>query len=112
MTFIPDPYDAVPTLAAPSEEVREVARVVFPPAAVPATGAIPNPMHSHETPARVTVPEWAMHATRWRLSHADGSVDRWRVREFLSEYAQAREQYRTPDGRDAVATLLDEVADD
>jgi hypothetical protein len=110
MAYIPSPFDAIPTLTAPPEEVRETARVVYPTEAVPVEGPIPDPMHSHETPARVTVPEWAMHAARWRLGHADaGTVDRWRVREFLSEYAQAREQYYTPDGRDAVAALLDEV---
>ncbi|MFC7175364.1 hypothetical protein ACFQL0_21890 [Haloplanus litoreus] len=85
---------------------------MFPPEAVPEEGPIPDVHHSHTEAVEITVPPWAFEAVRWRLSHAEpGTVDRWKVREFLAEYAHADEQFRTPDGRDAVDALLEEVDD-
>jgi len=109
---IPAPYDALPVLEDPPEKLRETTRVVFPPRAVPDEGPIPDMHHTHTAPVEVTVPEWAYDAVRWRLEHADPEkIDRWYVEELLVEYAHADEQYRMPDGRDAVAVLLKEAAD-
>ncbi|MFC7175398.1 hypothetical protein ACFQL0_22060 [Haloplanus litoreus] len=70
---------------------------MFPPEAVPEEGPIPDVHHSHTEAVEITVPPWAFEAVRWRLSHAEpGTVDRWKVREFLAEYAHADEQFRTP----------------
>jgi len=107
---IPAPYDALPVLEEPPEKARDIARVVFPPRAIPDEGPIPDMRHTHTDPVEVTVPPWAYDAVRWRLGHADPEkIDRWYVEELLVEYAHADEQYRTPDGRDAVAALLEEV---
>ncbi|WP_049934731.1 hypothetical protein [Haloplanus natans] len=112
-TGIPEPFDAMPTLEEPPERLRQLARTNFPPEAVPDDGAIVDPTHQRTVEYEITVPEWVLEATRWRLSHTDTEeLDRWRVREFLSEYALVCEQYRTSDGRDAVDVLFDEVAPD
>jgi hypothetical protein len=107
-TPIPAPFDAVPTLEEPPERLREIAGVLFPPAAVPDEGPIPDVHHTHTETVEITVPPWAFEAVRWRLDHADpDKVDRWYVEELLVEYAHADERFRTPDGHDAVAALLE-----
>ena len=109
---IPAPFDAMPTLEDPPDRLREFARVNYPPEAVPDEAPIPDVSHTHTEPVAVTVPEWALEALRWRLDHADArKLDRWYVEEFIVEYAHAEEQYRTPDGRDAVDALLEAVGD-
>jgi hypothetical protein len=106
---IPAPFDAMPTLEDPPERVRELAQVSLPPRAVPDAGPIPDYHHQHTVEAEITLPEWALEAARWRLvdHHDADDLDRWRVEEILMEYAYTRERYLTPDGRDAVAVLLD-----
>lgn len=108
---IPAPFDAMPTLEDPPERVRELAQVSLPPRAVPEDGPIPDYHHQHTTEREIVVPEWALAATRWRLRFDNpDDLDRWRVEEFLMEYAYIRERYVTPDGRDAVDVLLSEIA--
>lgn len=107
---IPAPFDALPVLEAPPDKLRRIAEVNLPPWAIPETGPIPDPRHTRTVERPITVPAWALEATRWRLSHADpADVDRVKVGELLVEYVQLREQFRTPDGRNAVDVLLDEV---
>jgi hypothetical protein len=109
---IPAPFDALPVHEDPPEQLRETTRVVYPPWAVPDEGPIPDMRHTHTEPVEVTVPPWAFAAVRWRLGHTDPErVDRCHVEELLVEYAHADETFVTPDGRDAVAALLEEVED-
>jgi hypothetical protein len=109
---LPAPFDAMPVIEEPHERLREMARTNFPPDAVPDEGPIPDLFHTHTVEREITVPAWVLEATRWRLSHTDtDDLDRWRVEEYLTEYAYIEERYRTPDGRDAVDVLL-EAADD
>ena len=110
---IPAPFDEMPTLEDPPEEVRELGEHRLPPWAVPDEGPIPDWHHHHTVEREIAVPEWALEATRFRLSHNDpDDIDRWRVEEFLFEYAYITERFLTPDGRDAVDVLLKEFGDD
>jgi len=116
---IPAPFDAVPTLDDAPDDIRSLARVKFPPAAVSDEGVIPDPHHHHIIEHEITVPGWGLEAARWRLQRrldceddeaaADtpAELPRWRVEGVLVEYAQLREQFVTPDGGDAVAALLE-----
>jgi hypothetical protein len=99
----------MPTLEEPPERVRGLAAVSLPPWAVPSEGAIPDYHHQHTTEEEIVLPAWALEAARWRLveHHDPEDLDRWRVEEILMEYAYIRERFLTPDGRDAVAVLLD-----
>lgn len=106
---IPAPFDAMPTLEDAPKRVRELARVNYPPQAVPDDGPIPDYHHQHTVTREITLPAWALAAAGWRLAehHDPDDLDRWRVEEILMEYAYIRERYLTPDGRDAVAVLLE-----
>lgn len=107
---LPAPFDAMPTIDDPTDQQRRLAGVNFPPRAVPDDGPIPDYHHQHTTEREIVVPEWALAAARWRLRFDDpDDLDRWRVEEFLMEYAYIRERYVTPDGRDAVDVLLNDV---
>jgi hypothetical protein len=110
---IPAPFDEVPTIDDPMDEFRELATGRFPPEAVPDEGPIPDFHHHHTVERAITVPAWGIEATRWRLRHTDrDELDRWRVEEFLMEYAYISERFITPDGRDAVAVLLEDAGGD
>lgn len=105
---LPAPFDTMPTVDDAGDFERRLAGVNFPPEAVPDEGPIPDVHHQHTPEAEITVPAWALEAARWRLRHHDPEdVDRWRVEEILMEYAYLRERFLTPDGRDAVAELLE-----
>jgi hypothetical protein len=116
---IPAPFDAIPTLDDAPDDIRSLARVRFPPAAVSDEGVIPDPHHHHITEHEITVPEWGLEAARWRLQRrvdceddetaADtpAELPRWRVEGVLMGYAQLCEQFVTPDGGDAVAAVLE-----
>lgn len=106
---LPAPFDELPIVENPTDAQRRVAAINYPPEARPEGGPIPDVHHRHRVDVAITVPAWALEATRWRMSHVTGSVAdsyRGRVEEVLMEYAQAREQFRTPDGRDAVDVIL------
>jgi hypothetical protein len=114
---IPAPFDELPTRADPSEGERGLAQSRFPPEAVPDTGPIPDPNHQHTAEREIVVPEWAVEAARWHLQRlldrrGDDSPDTpaelpaWRVEETLMGYAQLRERFVMPDGRDAGDVVL------
>jgi hypothetical protein len=119
---IPAPFDAIPTIDDPVDLDRKIARNYFPPECVPDEGPIPDYQHQHQEEHEITVPEWGVEGARWQLQRrldcdVEESADtpdelpRWRIEEALMGYAQLRERYRTPDGRDAVdaiRTNLDE----
>jgi hypothetical protein len=115
---LPEPgEDELPTLDDPTETGREVAQSRFPPEAVPDTGPIPDPSHQHTAEREIVVPAWGFEAARWHLQRlldreGDDSPDtpdeltECRIEEALMGYAQLRERFVTPDGRDAVDALL------
>lgn len=112
-TAIPAPFDEMPTIDDPSEKERRLGTASYPPEAIPDEGPIPDWRHQHTVERELTIPAWALEATRWRLGHnTRDELDRWRVEEFLMEYAYISERFITPDGRDAVAVLLEDVGGD
>jgi len=107
---IPEPFDTLPMIDDPTPEERENATFAFPPWAVPDEGPIPDYAFQHTVEHDLVVPEWALVATRYRLSAVDPEdLDRWRVEEVLMEDAAIHERFVTPDGRDAVDVLLAEL---
>jgi hypothetical protein len=111
---LPAPFDEVPAVEDPTDAQRRVAAINYPPAARPEDGPIPDVHHMHRVDVTVTVPRWALEAARWRMSHVDRTTAdsyRGKAEEILLEYAQAYEQFVTPDGRDAVDVVLQEADD-
>lgn len=105
--------DELPTVEQPTDAERHTARRRYGAEAVPEEGAIPDPNHEYSPQVTVTVPEWALEATRRFLeSHDPAELDRTTVQGALFEHVQVDDQLRMPDGRDAVDTLLEEYADD
>jgi len=113
---IPAPFDAIPTADDAPEDVRSIARVNYPPEAVLDTGPIPDPRHQHLVERELVVPAWGLDAARWRLqcrldcedpdaADTPAELPEWRIEEALMGYAQLRERFVTPDGRDAVDVL-------
>lgn len=110
---LPAPFDEMPTIDNPTDQQRRLAATMLPPRAVPDDGPIPDYYHRHTPTHEIVVPEWALAATRWRLRFTDPQdLDRQRIEAFLNDYAHIRDQYVTPDGRDAVEALLSEVSDE
>lgn len=115
-TQIPAPFDELPTVEAPTETERKRARRRFGPRAAPAHGPVVDPNHKRRYETPLWLPEWVLEAARWRVQRcADAGVvdrvDRGLVADWLLEYAQADEVFLTPDGRDAVDVILDEIRD-
>ena len=122
---IPAPFDAVPTIDEPTDFDREIASASLPPRAIPDEGPMPDYCHQHTVTREIVVPEWGLEAARWRLQSRldrDGEdyegnelpdtpdeLDQWRIEEALMGYAQLRERFVTPDRRDAVDVVLQEL---
>lgn len=107
---IPAPFDQMPTIDDPDDHYRQRGALLYPPEAIPDDGPIPDIHHTHTVEHDITVPDWALEAAKWRLSHADqDDVGRQRVREYLTEYASITERFVTTGGRDAVAKVLKEA---
>jgi len=110
---IPAPFDEMPTLEEPGEGMRDLAKVSLPPRAVPKEGPIPDWRHQHTVMRKITVPEWALEAARFQLSKRDqSSLDRQTVEESLMDCAYITERFLTPNGRDAVAVLLEWIKEE
>lgn len=103
---IPAPFDAIPTIEMPTEEERERARRRYPPEAVPDDGAIPDPHHQVGVPVEITVPAWALEATRWRWT-SFGHNSESPVTSWVQEYVYPDPRFVTERGED-IATLLGE----
>lgn len=108
---IPAPFDDLPTIDEPTDEQRLHARVTIPPWAVPDEGPIPDVRYQIVVERELEVPEWVIEAVRWRASRRDPdkTIDRRILEEYLMEYAYISERFVTPDGRDAVDVLLDDL---
>lgn len=103
---IPAPFDAIPTIDAPTEEERELARERYPPEAVPDDGPVPDPHHQVGVPVDIVVPDWAVAAARWRCGvhgiHEDATAA------WVQEYAYPEPRFITRRGEE-VATLIDDL---
>ncbi|OYR94032.1 hypothetical protein DJ71_02295 [Halorubrum sp. E3] len=111
---IPEPYSAIPTIDDPTPRKRQIAQGVYPPPAVPDAGAIPDPNHYHTPKRELRLPQWVIDTVAWRLSqlYDESELTPDLVVDFLFEYAYLKEQFRAPDGRDAVGVVLSRVRND
>lgn len=103
-------FDDVPRLENPSEKERSFAHYRFPEVVVPESGPIPDPQN--EQTVTLDAPPWLL-ATVFDLTTRNdgGEATRQSVEDrFLSRY-QAWEEWRLPDGTDAVDVILDAVAE-
>lgn len=103
---IPAPFDQMPRIENPNEREREHVWYLLPPWAIPDEGPIPDYTHTRTVEREITVPEWGLAATYWRLQHGDPEeVEPIDIDGMLMEYAYVRERFVTPDGRDAVEAI-------
>lgn len=108
-TAIPAPFDSIPTVDDPTGQELATARGRYSPEAVPKEGEIPDPYHEARQPVTLTVPEWAIEATRWRLEETE-DVGRSKVKEILRDYVVAEPTFETEGGTDAIDELVSRLS--
>lgn len=102
--------DDLPRIENPKPEERRMAETYFGADSVPDDGAIPDYHPFHHVPIEIEVSELTLDAVR-RRHEGEGQLDRGAVLDDVRCFAIADEQYRTPDGRDAVEVILEELSD-
>ena len=103
-------FDDVPRLENPSEKERSFAHYRFPEVVVPESGPIPDPQT--EQTVTLDAPPWLLATVYDLATRKDGGkATRQSVEDrFLSRY-QAWEEWRLPDGTNAVDAVLDAVTE-
>jgi len=114
---IPAPFDALPRIDEPDACERDAALHTYPSWAVPDEGPVPDWSHQQTVERPLVLEPWVFEAAGDRLvaraaSDRHGEVDRSDVEAFIFEYAYIRERFLTPDGRDAVEVLLDDLEEE
>lgn len=100
--------DDLPALLEPSTPERERAERIYGADHVPDEDVIPHPDPMHHVPVEIEVSEFVLDAVRPRFEDVE-NPEKIAVLDALVSFVTADEQYRTPDGRDAVDVLLEEI---
>jgi hypothetical protein len=100
-------FDDVPHLDEPTQRERRSARQYYPDIVVPNEGPIPDPQH--KIAVTLDAPPWLL-ASAYDKSRSHGTEATYQGVEdrFLSRY-QAWEEWRLPDGSDAVEAIVQAI---
>lgn len=106
-------FEDVPRIDDPDDTQRMMARQQYPDVVVPDEGPIPDPEYGRVV-TEIEVPEWVLASAYDRAQaraekHPDREPNQGSVTDNLLSMFYVWEMYRTPDGRDAVEAVLDEV---